>query len=98
MVRARTWVRLVLVGSDGVTVAAWVVGGRGRPDLTAVDSLARCQLAAGRAGCRILLLDVCPDLAELLDLAGLRREVGGEAEGGEEGGVEEGVEPGDPIA
>jgi len=87
------WGWVVLVGSGGAEVEAWVVGGPGAPDLSAVDALARSQLSARSLGGSIRLRDVCWELGELLDLVGLRREVGGEAEGGEEVGVEEGVKP-----
>ncbi len=44
------------------------------------------------------LEDVSPVLAELLDLAGLRREVGGQPEGREEAlGVQEGVDAADAV-
>jgi len=92
------WGRVVFVGSNDVELAAWVVGGAGAPDLTAVDSLARSHLLARRLGGSICLRCVCGELGELLDLVGLRGEVGWEAEGGEEVGVEEGVEPRDPPA
>ena len=98
------WGRIVLVGPDGVPLGAWVVGGAPgeAPGLDAVDALARWQLAARRAGGWIRLSAVSPELAELLDLAGLLDlkglggEVGGQPEGGEEVGVQEGVEAGDP--
>ncbi|MDQ4098659.1 MAG: hypothetical protein M3144_12430 [Actinomycetota bacterium] len=92
------WGRLVFVGPTGVDLAVCVVCGPGPPDLAAVDALARVQLAARRLGGHVRLSEVSRDLAQLLDLAGLGREVGWEAEGGEEVGVEEGVEPGDPVA
>ena len=92
------WGRVVVIGVTGTPVATCVLSGPGRPDLSVVDALARCQLAARRLGGSMLLLDVSPELGELLDLAGLRRQVGGQAEGGEELlGVEEGVQPGDPV-
>lgn len=92
------WVRVVLVDPGGVPLATCVVGGSGPPDLRLVDALARAQLCLRRRGWRIRLPDVCAELAELLELAGLGREVGREAEGLEQPGVEEGVEPGDPVA
>ncbi len=92
------WGRVVLVGSGGADVAIWVVGGAGAPDLAAVDALARSQLSARRLGGSIRVDAACEELAELLDLVGLSREVGGQPEGREEVGVEEGVEPGDPVA
>ncbi len=92
------WGRVVLLGPSGVEAAVWVVVGAGRPDLSAVDALAAWQLCARRLGGSIRVHDVSEDLAELLDLVGLGREVGWESEGREEVGVEEGVEPGDPVA
>jgi hypothetical protein len=92
------WGRLVFVGPGGVERAVWTVCGPGPPDLAAVDALARMQLSARRLGGHIRLSEVSQELAEILDLAGLGREVGWDAEGGEEIGVEEGVEPGDPVA
>lgn len=92
------WCRVVFVGPTGGEVATWAVGGPGAPGLALVDELAWLQVAARRHGGSIRLSETCDDLAELLDLVGLRREVGGQAEGGEQVGVEEGVEPGDPVA
>ena len=81
------WCRIDFIGPDGTV-----------PDLATVDALARLHLVARRLGGAIRLHDVCEDLADLLDLVGLGREMRGEAEGGEEVGVEEGVEPGNPVA
>lgn len=88
----------MLVGPNGPSLAAWMLAGPDAPDLVVVDALARAQLVARRLGGSIRLLDVCEELEELLDLVGLGREVGGEAEGRKQAGVEEGVEPGDPTA
>ena len=77
------WARMVVVGADG-THRVVLVTGEGPPDLAVVAGLARCQLMARRAGGRIWLEDVSSALGELLDLTGLRREVGGQAEGREE--------------
>lgn len=91
------WARVVVVGPGDSRRAVMLVG-EGAPDLAVVDRLARLQLAARRAGGRIRLEDPCPGLLELLNYLGLRRQVGGQAEGGEEAlGVEEGVDPRDPI-
>jgi hypothetical protein len=93
------WALVVLVASDGVEVAAWSLDGPGPPDLGAIDTLARTQLNARRLGGAIRLRHGSEELNELLDLVGLRGEVGGEPEGGEELlGVEEGVELRDPPA
>lgn len=41
------------------------------PDMAAVDELCQLALAAHRLGCRVQLLDVEPDLRDLLELAGV---------------------------
>ena len=98
---------VVLIRGD-VELASWPLAGTGGPDLDLVDELARLQLAARRLGCSIRLRDASADLRELLDflglaevltgVAGLRPELGGEAEDGEQIGVQEVVEPEDPLA
>ena len=95
MLRREALATVVLVrGAD--EVAAWPLAGR--PDLEAVDALARLALAARRLGCAIRLRDADPDLVGLLKLVGLAREVVGEPEDGEEVGAEEVVVPDDPVA
>lgn len=70
--------------------------GEGAPDLGAVDALAWLCLSARRAGLSLSLEAVSPALDELLDLAGLHREVVGETEGREELlDTEERMDPGD---
>lgn len=77
-------------------------------DLAVVDALARLHLAAGRAGCSLRLRAICPQLSELVDLAGLTDLLGDcqrsalearrQAEAGEQLDIEEGeeiVDPGD---
>jgi hypothetical protein len=89
---------MVVIGPDG-TQRAVLLTGEGPPDLAVVERLARCQLMARRTGGRMWLEEVSPALAELLDLAGLRREVGGQAEGREDAlGIQERVDPGDATA
>ena len=39
--------------------------------LETIDELCRLALLAGRLGCRVLLVDVDPELRELLQLAGV---------------------------
>jgi hypothetical protein len=55
------------------------LAGDGPPDLTVVEALARYQLMIRRAGGRMWLEDLSPELAGLLDLAGLRDQVAGDA-------------------
>ncbi len=94
-----TWYRVTVVGPDAGTLATWTVSGPGHPDLAVVERLARLLLTARRRGRRVVVTDVCPELAELIELVGLRREMGWDTEGGEEVlGVEEGVEAADPPA
>jgi hypothetical protein len=91
------WARLVVVGADGNWRVLLLIGD-GAPDLAVVGWLARFQLAVRRGGGWMRLEDVSPVLAELLDLAGLRREVGWQAEGREEAlGVQEGVDAADAV-
>jgi hypothetical protein len=87
------------VAASGDEFAVRIGFGPEPPDLAIVDVLARLQLDARRAGGSIRLTDVRADLADLLELVGLRREVGGETERREQLlGVEERMEPGDPVA
>ena len=57
-----------------------------RVDLSVIEALARLQLSARRLGLSIRLRDAQDGLWELLDLVGLRVEMGGEPECGEEVG------------
>ncbi len=79
-------------------VARWPLVGDSPPDLSVVDEVARLQLLARQVGCWIRLRDMGAELWELLDLVGLRVEVGGEPKSGEQRGVEEVVMPHDPVA
>jgi hypothetical protein len=93
------WCRVTVVGPDGTELARYGLEGVGAPDLRAVDAVARAMLAVGRVGGTVVLGEVAPALAALLELAGLGVEVEGQAELGKEPlGVQEGQEerhPGD---
>jgi hypothetical protein len=89
---------MVVLVRDGVEVSRWPLLVREGVDLGLVDELARQQLSALRLGCAIELRDACPDLLALLDLVGLRVEVGGQPEDLEQVRVEEVVMPDDPVA
>jgi hypothetical protein len=96
IVESAPWGRIVLVDAGGVEFATWTIEGCGRPDLATVDAVARWLLFARQFGFSLVARDMDPDLAHLLDLAGLLREVTREAEAREQQlGVQEGVEPGD---
>ena len=71
---------LVVLWRDGEELTSWPLLVRDPVDLSLVDELARMQLAARRLGCAIELRDACPELLDLLDLVGLRVEVGGKPE------------------
>jgi hypothetical protein len=100
MVAADARAEVVLL-RDGAEVASWpLLCEDGRVDLGAVNAVARLQLEARRQGCTVWLRHACPDLIQLLELAGLAPilQVGRQAEGLEQGGVEEVVVPDDPVA
>jgi len=65
------WAEIV-VSADGQEVTIGRVVGP-RPDMATVDALARLQLAAARLGCTVQLRTLRPELAELVELAGLQR-------------------------
>ncbi|MET8469841.1 STAS domain-containing protein [Streptomyces sp. NPDC006422] len=108
--RLRERVRAVLPGAPTVVCDVSAVT---TADLTTLDALARIQLAARRAGSRMVLRDPPPGLAVLLELAGMTDvlgarppdegtsavEVVGDAEQREPAlRVEEAVVPRDPPA
>jgi hypothetical protein len=65
------WCRITTVASDGTVTGTWVLDGVDRPDLAAIDSIARYALVASRRDERMLLHDVCSELTDLLRLVGL---------------------------
>jgi hypothetical protein len=67
---------VIVVGPDQ-TCLVMLLADEGRPDLAVIEGLAWLQLTVRRAGGRMCLQEVSGALGELLDLAGLRREVGG---------------------
>ncbi len=92
-----TWCELRLFGATGKLRACWTLSGEGSPDLGVVEGLAWLHLAARRRGDRVVLHAAHPDLLGLLDLAGLTREMGWQAEQRKDPlVVEEAVEPADP--
>ena len=68
------WARMVVATADG-TRHVVPLAGEGSPDLALIEALAQFQLLARRAGDQMWLEDVSAALAELLDLAGLRRQL-----------------------
>jgi hypothetical protein len=97
MATLKPWGVLSLVGADGAVLATLVVDGRGRPDLGAVDDVARFQLRAERLGGQAVIETASPFLLELLELAGLSVEVRRQPETGEDRGrAQKRVDTGDP--
>jgi hypothetical protein len=91
------WARMVVAAADGSRLTVPLTG-EGPPDLAVVEALARFQLMAHRAGDRVWLEDVSTALGDLLDLAGLRRQMIRQAEGREQAlGVEEEVQADDTV-
>ena len=68
---------MVVLVRDGRDLTSWPLDTPVRLDLSVIDELGQLQLHARRLGCTVRLDGLCPDLAALLDLAGLRVEVGG---------------------
>lgn len=93
------WCTVTEYAPDGRVRVEWSLRGPGEPGLSVVDDLAQLRLAVRRRGGRLVLSEVSAELADLLDLCGLRRQLLGEPERGEDPcGVEEAVVLGDPTS
>jgi hypothetical protein len=69
-----TWAQLAVGAAPAVPVAGCLVvevTGPGRPDLRALDALARLVLAARRCGGEVRVADATGELAPLLAVTGL---------------------------
>ena len=75
------WCTVTEIGPDETALAEWSLRGSGAPCIEVVECLARLQLDARGQGGRVALTDVCDDLARLIELAGLRRELLDSSEG-----------------
>jgi hypothetical protein len=84
MVGLQAWCQVAVVDRDGTPLVCCILGGKGVPDLGAVDQVARLLLTAKRLGGSIVLGDTSPALWALLELAGLDVEVERQAELGKE--------------
>jgi hypothetical protein len=97
MADSALWARMVVVAADGSRLTI-PLAGDGPPDLAVVEALARFQLMARRAGDRVWLEDVSAALGDLLDLAGLRRQMIRQPERREQArGVQEEVQADDAV-
>ena len=70
MASEQLWCRVLWMDDDGSGLATWTLTGPGRPDLLALDGVARLCLAALQAGARASVRDSSPDMASLLGLLG----------------------------
>jgi hypothetical protein len=75
MAELQLWCQMALIGPGGAVLATRRLCGVGAPGIEAVDDVARLALAAARLGGRVVMGEVSPEMAELLELAGLGVEV-----------------------
>ena len=80
----QVWCRITMVGPGGSAWGTWELRARGVSGLEIIDHLGRLRLAATRSGGAMVVHDLRPSLAELIDLVGLGVEMGGKPEDGEE--------------
>jgi hypothetical protein len=96
------WCRITFFDGSGAAGRSERVTGAGSPDLATVDRIAGRALEAKRAGGRLVLSEVGPEMRDLLRLVALPFELEGQPEGREQAlGVEEVEEEGhlgDPSA
>jgi hypothetical protein len=92
MAAAQRWCRVTVLGPGGTVRVHHILEGPAAPDIDSVDEVARLALWAGREGGSVVLSEVSPEFDELLELSGLRVEMGWQAEGCEETVVVEQVE------
>jgi hypothetical protein len=78
------WCRLLVLDREGSVSRRETLEGTGAPDLGSVEEIARRALAAARCGGRLVLVEVAPEMRELLDLVELPVEVEGEPESREQ--------------
>jgi anti-anti-sigma regulatory factor len=70
------WARVAFeLGPEGPELVVDLVGAR-PVGIDAADALARLVLAVRRAGGRVRVVEIDPAFAEILELAGLRGQVG----------------------
>ena len=71
----RCWCRFSLLDGQGSVVAGGVLAGADSPDIDTVNMIARLALMARQTGTTFQLAGACPELLELIELAGLPVEV-----------------------
>jgi hypothetical protein len=80
MAGVELWCRVAVVDAHGTVLVGCAYEGVGTPSLQAVDGVARLALLAKRLGGGLVVSEASPAMCELLDLAGLPVEVGGQPE------------------
>jgi hypothetical protein len=71
MAGSQVWCRVAVLEPAGNELARFTLSGPLRSGLAVVDRLARLRLAVGRGGRVLVVRDLCRELEELLELAGL---------------------------
>lgn len=93
----RVWCQVRVVSAGGTVLARRTLAGAGSPDLRVLEELARLALVTQRSHGFMWVEHLAPELAELIDLAGLGVQVQGQPETREEPlGVQEGQEEAQP--
>jgi hypothetical protein len=62
---------VALVDAGGAVMARWAMAGESNPNIEAVDLIARWVVIARRARAQVRIENACPEMEELLELAGL---------------------------
>lgn len=75
METCRLWCQVALVDAEGAVLARWAMAGESNPNIEAVDLIARWVVIARRASAEVRIENACPEMEELLELAGLPVEV-----------------------
>jgi hypothetical protein len=78
----RRWGLIVITDATGGVSHIWLAG-EGAPDMGTIDEMAQMLRGARRDGRHARLEQVAPEMAELIELSGLGREVDWKPERGE---------------
>ena len=73
MAGSEVWCRVAVLGPGGAELARFTLSGPVQSGLAVIDRLARLSLAVRRGGRVLVVRDLCPEMAELLELTGLSR-------------------------
>ena len=73
MAGSQVWCRVAVLGPNGAELARFTLSGPVRSGLAVIDRLARLRVAVRRGGRELVVRDLCREMEELLELAGLSR-------------------------